>query len=207
MLYNIHVSIKVGDKMSLKHGLLGFLSDQEMSGYDLEKLFSQSIGFFWKAKISQVYRDLKTMEKSGWIESREVIQKNRPNKKIFKITNQGCQELENWLIDYNVKGDFDVRVGFLMRMFFAAKRPKEETITLLEQFRAGCYTALASLNDPRKNVNEYYEESLELLYIKSTLAYGEKYYHMQIEWSNEIIETLKNNSNTDLPVEGNCNEK
>lgn len=49
--------------MSLKHGILGFLSEQEMSGYNLEKLFSGSVGYFWSAKISQVYRDLHSMEK------------------------------------------------------------------------------------------------------------------------------------------------
>jgi len=175
--------------MSLKYGLLGFLSNQEMSGYDLEKLFSRSIGFFWNAQISQVYRDLKTMEKTGWVESREVIQTNKPNKKIFNITEQGQKALEDWLIGYNVKGDFEVRVGILVRMFFAAKRPKCETIALLEQFKDKCNEATLALSHVPKELD--CEESIELLYIKSTLSYGEKYYQMQLEWATETIEILK----------------
>jgi len=180
--------------LSLKFGLLGFLSNQEMSGYDLEKMFNQSIGFFWNAKISQVYRDLRTMEKSGWVESNEVIQKGKPNKKVFKITDQGRQELDNWLISYNVKGDFEIRIGILMRMFFAEKRPKAETIALLEQFKTGCYEAIDRLKPVYKELEDC-EETMEVLYIKSTLSYGEKYYNMQIEWSNETIEMLKNCDN------------
>jgi len=161
-----------------------------MSGYDLEKLFSKSIGFFWHAQISQVYRDLKSMEKSGWVEAKEVIQTSKPNKKIFNITDQGQKALEDWLIGYNVKGDFEVRVGILVRMFFAAKRPNEETIALLATFKDKCKEALEALSHVPKELD--CEQSMELLYIKSTLSYGEKYYQMQLEWANETIDILKN---------------
>lgn len=180
--------------MSLKHGLLGFLSEQEMSGYDLEKMFSSSVGYFWSAKISQVYRDLHAMENAGWVQSSDFIQTGRPNKKIFKITDAGKQELENWLISYDVKKDSEIRIGILMRMFFAARRPKEETISILEQHRKNCQNA----RDKLRNVNQELEESYaqaELLYSKITLSYGEKYYQMQVEWCNETIEKLHNLDN------------
>lgn len=176
--------------MSLKHGLLGFLSGQEMSGYDLEKLFSSSVGYFWSAQISQVYRDLHAMEKSGWVQSNSIVQTGRPNKKIFRITDAGNKELENWLISYNVENDMDIRVGILMRMFFAAKRPKEETIAILERHRMNCRKALDKLINVNHEIEQCNEPQIEMLYSKSTLSYGEKYYQMQIEWSTETIEKL-----------------
>jgi DNA-binding PadR family transcriptional regulator len=178
--------------MSLKHGILGFLSEQEMSGYDLEKIFSSSIGHFWSAKISQVYRDLHTMEKTGWVQSSEVIQSGKPNKKVFRITDAGHEELEKWLIHYDTKNDFEIRMGILMRMFFAAKRPKEETIALLERFRMACHKAIDTLNNVDKELGCYDLEAMEMLYTKTTLSYGEKYYSMQIEWCTETIEKLQN---------------
>lgn len=177
--------------MSLKHGLLGFLSEQEMSGYDLEKLFSSSVGHFWSAKISQVYRDLHTMEKAGWVQSDDFIQTGRPNKKIFRITDAGKKELENWLISYDVKNDSDIRIGILMRMFFAARRPKEETITILEQHRVNCQNAREKLFSVNQELEKCYEQP-ELFYSKTTLSYGDKYYQMQIEWCTETIEKLQN---------------
>jgi DNA-binding PadR family transcriptional regulator len=177
--------------MSLKHGLLGFLIGQEMSGYDLEKLFSGSIGYFWSAQISQIYRDLHAMEKSGWVQSKEIIQTGRPNKKIFKITDAGQKELENWLIGYNVKNDSEIRIGILMRMFFAARRPKEETIAILEQFRVNCQNALDKLISINQELEHCDTKQIELIYSKATLSYGEKYYQMQIAWSTETIEKLQ----------------
>jgi len=176
--------------MSLKHGLLGFLSSHEMSGYDLEKLFSNSIGFFWNAKISQVYRDLHSMEKAGWVKSREVTQSGRPNKKVFSITYAGLEEFDRWLTNYDVKYDFEVRVGILMRMFFAANKPKKESIALLERFHAACCKALDALNNVHEALSCYDDE--EVLYPKITLSYGEKYYKMQMEWCAETIDKLQN---------------
>lgn len=176
--------------MSLKHGLLGFLSKQEMSGYDLEKWFSCSVGYFWSAQISQVYRDLHAMEKSGWVQSNDLIQTGRPNKKIYRITDAGHKELDNWLIGYNVENDLEIRIGILMRMFFAARRPKEETIAVLERFRMCCQKALDELIIINQDIEQRDITQIEILYSKTTLSYGEKYYQMQIEWSTETIEKL-----------------
>ena len=176
----------------MKHGLLGFLSGQEMSGYDLEKTFSNSIGFFWSAKISQVYRDLHAMEKAGWVQSSEIVQTGKPNKRVFRITDEGREELENWLIKYDMKNDFEIRVGILMRMYFAAKRPKEESIALLEQFRMNCQKAIDALNNVYKELESAGIESMEMQCSEITLSYGEKYYNMQIEWCTETIEKLRN---------------
>jgi len=196
MCYIKHVSIveylKGSGNMSLKHGLLGFLSEQEMSGYDLEKSFSNSIGFFWSAKISQVYRDLHTMEKAGWLQSSEIVQTGKLNKRVFRITDEGREELDNWLINYDMKNDFEIRIGILMRMYFASKRPKKETIVLLERFRMTCQKAIDALRNVHKELESYDIESMDLQYTEITLSYGEKYYSMQIEWCTEAIEKLRN---------------
>lgn len=177
--------------MSLKFGLLGFLSNEDMSGYELEKLFNKSIGFFWKAQISQMYRDLKNMETSGWVTSNEVIQSGKPNKKVFSITTDGQEALQEWLIGYDIKGDFEVRVGILVRMFFASKRPKEETIALLERFQDKCEATIAGLAYGCRSLEESRCDDLHFAYAKSTLSYGEKYYTMQRDWAMETVETLK----------------
>ena len=179
--------------MSLKHGLLAFLSEQEMSGYDLEKRFKGSIGHFWSAKMSQVYRDLRTMEKANWVESKQIIQLNKPNKKVFNLTDAGREELNDWLVNYSVKNDFEIRKGILMRLYFAGKIPKEKTISLLENFSDKCHHILKELTVVDQEL-ETCDPSIELLYSRSTLSYGRMYYQMQIEWCKETIEKLKKGS-------------
>jgi len=178
--------------MSLKHGILGFLSEGQMSGYDLEGRFKQSVGHFWNAKISQIYRDLHTMEKTGWVECTEVVGKGTLNKKLYTITARGRQELKNWLSEYSLDKDFTIRMGILMRMYFAMLVPVEETIELLEQFKTGCKKQLEGLSLAPKQLAAFEEDyKKEVFYIKTTLSYGEKYYQMQLDWCNETIEKIK----------------
>ena len=178
--------------MSLKHGILGFLSERDMSGYDLEKRFKNSIGHFWSAKISQIYRDLHSMEKAGWVACSEIEGKRKMNKKIYNITEAGYSELKNWLSNYTLKNDFEIRMGILMRLYFSMKIPVEETITLLEQFRDGCINELNHLSHIPKELVEFEEAyPREVFYIKTTISYGEKYYQMQLDWCNETIEKIE----------------
>ena len=83
--------------MSLKHGLLGLLNYGPMTGYDLNKAFKDSLAFFWQAKTSQIYRELGAMERCGWLTSERIIQNERPNKRVYTITDSGKEELKNWL--------------------------------------------------------------------------------------------------------------
>lgn len=199
--------------MSLKHGLLGLLTYGDMSGYDLEKLFKRSIGFFWKAQISQIYRDLHDMEKKGWLTSDRIIQTDKPNKQVFHITESGMSELDRWLTDYDVSGDFNLRIGILVRVFFSLRRPKEELIFLLERYRQGCQKALNELNLGEDAITNVYKPNLDgasmaksfdpidcdgkpdpdnMLYLNAALSYGRHYYAMQMQWCEETIASLKN---------------
>ncbi|MCL2350821.1 MAG: PadR family transcriptional regulator, partial [Defluviitaleaceae bacterium] len=75
--------------MSLKHGLMGLLSQKPMTGYDLDKEFNASLGFFWPAQYSQIYAELDKMEKKGWLVSRRVVQEDKPNKRVYSLTAEG----------------------------------------------------------------------------------------------------------------------
>lgn len=44
--------------MSLRHALLGLLSERPASGYDLLKLFETSLANAWPATQSQIYTEL-----------------------------------------------------------------------------------------------------------------------------------------------------
>ena len=62
MVYNQLVEyrcrLKEGCVVSLKHGLLGLLNYQPMTGYELDKEFKESLAYFWQAKPQQIYREL-----------------------------------------------------------------------------------------------------------------------------------------------------
>ena len=102
--------------MSLSFALLGFLNYAPMTGYDLKKIIDDSTNFFWSAHTSQIYRELKTLEKDGYIVSTVKPSEKGPNRKEYSITESGVLHLKKWLseahVDENMRNDFMVWLLF-----------------------------------------------------------------------------------------------
>jgi len=85
-------------KASLELALLGLIAEAHLrSGYDLVQAFRISMVHYWHAHPGQIYPTLDRMERDGWIAGREVIQRGRPNKRVYTITSEGRRVLLEWL--------------------------------------------------------------------------------------------------------------
>lgn len=84
--------------MALRHAVLAALLDEELSGYQLVKAFDLGVANFWHAQPQQVYAELTRLERDGLITGREVVQDNRPNKRLFKVTDAGLVELDDFAV-------------------------------------------------------------------------------------------------------------
>jgi DNA-binding PadR family transcriptional regulator len=83
--------------MSLPYAILALLVSQSRSGYDLTKEFDGSVGFFWKATHQQIYRELAKLEEQGYVTAEAVVQQGRPDKKLYRMTAAGQQQLTQWI--------------------------------------------------------------------------------------------------------------
>jgi DNA-binding PadR family transcriptional regulator len=83
--------------MALAYAILVALEAEGCSGYDLAKQFDRSVGFFWKATFQQIYRELTKLETQGWIQAEVIAQSQRPDKKLYDITELGRSHLTAWL--------------------------------------------------------------------------------------------------------------
>ena len=182
--------------MSLKYGLLGLLNYGSMTGYELDKAFNASLGFFWQGQTSQIYRELSSMERSGWLRSERVVQDGKPNKKLYTITDEGKQALFKWLSDVdNAIADVQsIRSAFLMRVFFAGEIPKEQSISLIRAFRSQCEQALRELKSNSRNIAEYSEvvsDESKSKYWSIVAMFGESYFRAGLEWADNAISVLE----------------
>ena len=154
--------------MSLKYGLLGLLNYGEMTGYELDKAFKDSLEFFWQGQTSQVYRELNAMEKAGWLSSKIEVQTGKPNRKIYAITKQGRAEFMEWLRpgtglfqngtaapDGSVLEALHLRSTFLMKLFFSGELKREETIAFIRSFRDECRAVLRKIKTAPDNIGIY----------------------------------------------------
>jgi DNA-binding PadR family transcriptional regulator len=82
--------------MALRHAVLAALLDGEHSGYQLAKVFDTAVANFWHAVPQQLYAELTKLEEAGLIAGRLVIQHDRPNKRVYTVTEAGTAELERF---------------------------------------------------------------------------------------------------------------
>lgn len=167
--------------MSLVHAILGILRTQPMTGYDLKtQCFDTSIAHFWPADQAQIYRSLDKMTGLGWVESRIEIQDDRPNRKVYSITDQGRAELQRWLSTFQELPVY--RDPFLVQLFFADGCSNAALLRLIEEQLQAHRERLAAYQQiPLPPLDELTDDralSLQRL----TLELGIRTEHTEIAW-------------------------
>lgn len=179
--------------MSLGFGILGFLNYTPMSGYDLVKAFESSLQFFWHAQNSHIYLELKNLEKKGYICGETVIQSDRPNKKIFSITEMGKKEFMNWLFEGAGKDATHFKNSFLMKVFFGGNMTPSQSADILRKFKTDCESYLKNMESTSESIEKYGcdMENYQTLYWQFTVDYGYGFIKNCIDWAQRCVETLE----------------
>lgn len=176
----------------LKHGILGLLNYGDMTGYEIKDVFEHSLNFFWTAQTSQIYRELQTIEKKGWAKSTLIEQTGKPDKKVFRITDDGKNELMHWLIFEDL--GFTMRTPLLMKVFFMGELSAEESIRFFETFKNDMKNYLAGLQVADQYIDNFsvlIPEKEKSVYWEMTLDFGKRSMHMYMEWAESCITKLK----------------
>ncbi|MCL2415912.1 MAG: PadR family transcriptional regulator [Defluviitaleaceae bacterium] len=182
--------------MSLRHGLLGLLNYEPMTGYELDKEFKESLAHFWQAKPQQIYRELNAMEKNGWLVSERVPQEDRPNRRVYTITDKGKAEFLDWLSSPNedIQNATRVKSVFFMRLFFAGETSREQAFELLYAYREQCLADIRKMDLAKEQLNQavsLYDPD-KSIYWKLIGIHGEMMRKTRLEWVEKAIAILKN---------------
>ena len=175
----------------LKHGILGLISNGDKTGYEIMRVFRDSLSHFWTAQTSQIYRELQTMEKAGWITQTHVQQTGKPDKNVFSITPDGHDELVRWLRDDNLAAS--LKNPILLKTFFMGELRPVEGISFFRSlldapvFPDGGRQASTNADMYKMAVNN----PEKAVYWKFTIEYGRMYEKMQREWCESCIRELE----------------
>ncbi|GAC1326261.1 MAG: PadR family transcriptional regulator [Thermoleophilaceae bacterium] len=83
--------------MALRHAVLAALEEGEASGYELAKRFDVAVANFWHALPQQLYAELTGLERDGLVRGRRVRQAKRPDKRVYRLTHAGTDELHRFI--------------------------------------------------------------------------------------------------------------
>jgi DNA-binding PadR family transcriptional regulator len=78
--------------------LLALLAKEPAHGYELKAQLEQIFGDAYPSpNIGQVYLTLQRLERSGLVHSRDVVQADRPNKRVYELTPAGQEAVAEWV--------------------------------------------------------------------------------------------------------------
>lgn len=175
----------------LKHGILGLINYGDMTGYEIMKVFRDSLSYFWTANTSQIYRELQTLKRKGFVTDAVVRQNGKPDKKVFSITESGREELKRWLREYDYGNS---NIPLCMKVFFAGELSRKENMERFKKIKDDAlktierYSAAPEIMDAYKTRVEDPEVSI---YWNMTKEFGIRFMKMLAEWCDDCIRELE----------------
>lgn len=168
--------------------ILGLLGLGESSGYDLSKNVEAGVGMFWSPARSGIYAVLPRLVEKGYATGRAIAQERRPDKHVYRITDEGHEALRRWIEAGPPEPD-PAYNPFLLRVYFGAettpsvvaahiearKREAEERIALLRELRPGA-DAVGAAGSGR--------------YRRIVLDWGLEYYEAVVRWADATLAEL-----------------
>jgi DNA-binding PadR family transcriptional regulator len=179
--------------MSLEHAILGFLNYHPYSGYDLKKIFDTSVSHFWPADQSQIYRTLARLTEQGYAKIEKIVQDDRPDRKVYHITQAGRDELRRWLSGPPPLGE--PRSAPLIQVFFSGQLSDEEALEKFEGYAAIMRAILEQYQQVPAQIGAFHEEidsPREEFFWNLTLENGMRNMRANLEWAESVIQRIKN---------------
>lgn len=153
--------VDVSRLSDLEVGLLGLVSIRPMYGYEIGHHFDRALSPFWTVPRTQVYPKLRELEKRGLVVSRNVQQEAKPNRRVYEITPEGLEELQDWL-----RGPIrwpDMRHSLMAKLFLGNLLPPDEMLQLLRDYR----DRTVERRDQLREIHSKFEPSLKGKYRNS----------------------------------------
>ncbi|GAQ02217.1 PadR family transcriptional regulator [Companilactobacillus pabuli] len=155
---------------TLQYMILGLLTRQEMTGYDIKQTFDKEKAEFWSAPFSQIYPELSRLLKKELIELvPDKVENSR--KKTYRISSQGLKLFNDWLkIPLTPEITKLNNDDFVLRLHFLGKEDQDILQPLMILRKKTINVELAQLELELVEVVQHPEQYGRELIIKKELA-------------------------------------
>ncbi len=168
--------------------LLGLLTVEPMSGYDLGQNIRSSVGHFWNESYGQIYPNLKRLAADGFVSCKTERQKGKPDRRIYSIAKKGRERLANWLA---VEPQPEIpRNELLLKLFFGAQVSPEISIQHVERMVESESALLEQLRRIEQEVIAQNHQYPDAPYWKMAMRFGQLELKAHLEWAEETLAEL-----------------
>lgn len=170
--------------MDVKTLCLGVLSRGEATGYEIRKhLVEGPFSHFWVAGFGSIYPALNKLSQDDLVSCTEMEQDGRPDKKVYRLTQQGKMALHDALAEPPAPDR--VRSGFYFIAFFGHLLSPRQLEQLIGDRIAGLRATLARMAEcgtqlPHCPSGERFVHGIGLAVYQAELDYLEQNQHVII---------------------------
>jgi DNA-binding PadR family transcriptional regulator len=124
---------------------LGLLSERPLHGYELRAAYEDDLVPHSRLNIGQVYTTLDRLERDGLVTHALVAQAERPDKKVYDLTDRGREELQRWL-DTPAPIGLDLRNEAFLKVGLARRLADLDAARVVATERRACFERLAEVS-------------------------------------------------------------
>jgi len=179
-------------KGTTQYAVLGLLTVEPMSGYDLRKHFQESLIYFWNESYGQIYPALKQLARKGFVAPVSGDKPGERDRQLYCLTPKGRDSLRQWLVQPPKRQA--IRNEFLMKLFLGRSAPQHALSEHIRRFQTGQQDLLATFLSIRDEVHVEQAKSPNLKYWMLAIDYGIYMRRAEIAWCREALRVLASNS-------------
>ncbi len=170
--------------------ILGLLSHEDLTGYDIKKRIDGAVSFFWKGSFGNIYPALKEMESNGLIEKSDTSIGGR-ERITYHIAKRGKEQLNKWLNEEQASNE--LRYETLLKLFFGGAQEPETSLRNIEMFEEKIKRDLMTLRGYSDILGKNLDNG-DHLYYYLTVTFGIDTYEAYLKWCNKAKRIIKQNS-------------
>ncbi|MBX3085153.1 MAG: helix-turn-helix transcriptional regulator [Anaerolineae bacterium] len=153
--------------MSVKHALLGILARSPGHGYELKRAFEEKLGEFWPLNFGQIYTTLDRLEADGLVAHDPVAQHDKPDKKVYHITEAGIAEFNQWRTDEFKVEPRVLRDELFLRLAFMDADEIDAVLVTMQRQQNVYLSQMMQLTDRKYQIEQQAKKALQKTTISS----------------------------------------
>lgn len=167
--------------------ILGLLSHESLTGYEIKKRMDTALNFFWSASYGSIYPTLNSLVNEKMVTKVETKDNGR-NKVIYTITDTGKEYLKKWLALPVTKDE--LRYETLLKVFFGGETSSDVIIKHISEFQKKTADELPHLQDIVSRLSKIQDDDKAHKYFLLTAMFGEMVYKTYIKWCKDAKKIL-----------------
>lgn len=168
--------------------ILGMLTVDRMSGYDMKKFCERSLAHFWHESYGNLYPRLKRLEKAGLIEGRRERRERAPDAIVYTLSAAGHDAFLDWMREDPEPER--VRSELMLKLFFGTHADRGRHLEMIRDHRRRLEETRARYAEIEAMLRDGLGDRPEVPFWLMSLRRGQLLTDARLRWCDECARWL-----------------